>query len=322
MLRVVAVLLFLVASLSDLPGEAAEQRCGELGAACICSSPLNQPAPGSYIQGPPDFWRASNAGAQECSQDGTGRAVVRTSTVIGTNDAAMLSALPSGNSVLTAVRPQTNDHQGTFLVGRGDAVTASMPRVAARWYVYHTPLFDYKSEGSCNNSKVTEHNNGTRIDIELGAGFHIFNFLTWSPSKDCCGSGPAITQPNIQQTKGKWWRHEVVMTNRSGPQFRLQHFMKNVTDNTPEIAVIDFHAPGSPLANMTPPSLMSMILSNNHRFSESGSCRGWIGVSHYMYAAWPTNAGQRIGAAVEVEGGSPPPPPPAPTTNLNLRFMP
>jgi len=59
---------------------------------------------------------------------------------------------------------------------------------------------------------------------------------------------------------------------------------------------------------------MSAILSNNHRYSGSGSCRGWIGISHYMMAGWTTNAGQRIGLALEIESpGSIPPP-----TNLRV----
>jgi len=48
---------------------------------------------------------------------------------------------------------------------------------------------------------------------------------------------------------------------------------------------------------------MSGLLSNNHRAS-TGSCQGWIGLSHYMMAGWTTNAGQRIGAATEIEGGA------------------
>jgi hypothetical protein len=325
----VSVVVLAVATFSPLAGpgsaDAAEVHCNELGANCVCSSPLNQPSSGLYTEGPTDYWRPSNAGTNECSQDGTGRPVVRTSPVLGTNDAAMKAALPSGNSVSTAVRPQDNDHQGTFMVGMGESVPASFTRLAARFYIYHSPVFDFKGEGTCQNSKQTEHDGESRIDVESGAGFHIFNFLTWSPSIDCCGSGPAINQPNLQQMKGKWWRHEIVFTNRSGPRFRLQSFMKNVTDNTPEIAVIDFHASGSPLANMTPPKLMSMILSNNHRWSPAGGCRGWIALSHYMMAGWTSDAGQRIGAAGEIEGGGggggvtpPPTSPPAAPTNPRI----
>jgi len=35
-------------------------------------------------------------------------------------------------------------------------------------------------------------------------------------------------------------------------------------------------------------------------------CAGFASFSHFLYAAWPTDAGQRIGAAKEVEGFVPP----------------
>ena len=104
-------------------------------------------------------------------------------------------------------------------------------------------------------------------------------------------------------------------TNRSGPNFDLKMYAKNATDNGPELTIIDL-ATDNRVNKLTPPALMSTILSNNHRFSGSGTCRGWIGISHYMMAGWTTSAGQRIGPAREVEsggGGSIPPP-----TNLRV----
>jgi hypothetical protein len=90
------------------------------------------------------------------------------------------------------------------------------------------------------------------------------------------------------------------MANRSGPNFDLKMYGKNITDNGPELTIIDLQA-NSQTRSLTPPGLMSAILSNNHRYSGSGSCRGWLGISHYMMAGWTTNAGQRIGAAAEIE---------------------
>jgi hypothetical protein len=79
---------------------------------------------------------------------------------------------------------------------------------------------------------------------------------------------------------------------------------KNVTDNQPEVTIIDL-ATNSSVANLRPPVLMSTINSNNHRWSPSGSgCAGFRGISHYIMAGWTTNSGQRIGAAAEIESGS------------------
>jgi hypothetical protein len=277
-----------------------EARCNELGGNCVCSEPFEMTG---FTSGP-DFWNPNDTTTKECSVEpgSIGGAIVRTSKTISiSTDAAAMAAFPSGKSVPRFVRAEDN-HQGTFFAGNGVPVSSSFARLAARWYIYRSPTFDFEGEGSCNNSKQSQHDGGIVTDYNNGAGFHTFGYTTFSPSIDCCMSGPAINQPNIQQMKGKWWRVEIVLTNRSGPGFRLQSFMKNVTDNAAELAVLDLAA-DSRVSNLTPPTLMSTILSNNHRVSFGGSCRGWIGLSHYMMAGWTTNSGQRIGAASEVESG-------------------
>lgn len=278
--------------------KAEEQRCNDLGANCICSEPFQMT---SFSSGP-DFWNPTDSTTKQCSVEAgsIGGAIVRTSnTITPSTDAPAMAALPTGHSVSRFVRAE-NDHQGTFFAGSGVPVSASFVRLAARFYIYHSPVFDFEGEGTCNNSKQVELNGDSRIDYNSGAGFHTYNYLQFSPPIDCCVSGPAVTQPQVAGFKGKWVRHEIVITNRSGPAYRLQSFMKNITDGTPEVAVIDT-AFDSRVNNLTPPQLMSSILSNNHRFSASGSCRGWIGLSHYMMSGWTTNAGQRIGEATEVE---------------------
>lgn len=311
--RISIMAAVLMATTLDLPLQsyAAEQRCNTLGSNCICSEPFNTT---TYADGP-DFWNPADSTTKECSVEAAviGAAIVRTSaTIVGSNDATAMAALPAGHAVSFFVRAN-DDHQGTFFAGHGLTVSSSFVRLAARFYIYHTPLFDYEGEGSCNNSKQVELNNDSRIDYNTGAGFHTYNYLKFSPPIDCCVSGPAVTQPSVAGFKGKWVRHEIVITNRSGPAYRLRSFMKNVTDNTPEVAVIDTDL-DSRVNNLTPPSLMSMIRSNNHRFSATGACRGWIGLSHYMMAGWSTDTGQRIGAASEVESGAGSSPPAAPAT--------
>lgn len=289
----------------------AEQRCTDLGSACICSEPLQAT---SYPEGTNDFKNPNDTSSQECSQDGvTGGAITRTADdVVASTDATALAALPAGHSVARFVRA-SDAHEGTFNLGHNTAVASSMVRLAARWYIYRTPTFDFQGEVTCDNSKITEFNNDSRVDVTTDAGtanFHTYNYLTFSPSVDCCVSGPAGSGGNTMPTsdmKGKWWRYEVVMTNRAGPDYRMQFYGRNVTDNDAELEIIDlWNNPN--VDNLTPPSLMSQIFSNNHRFHNEvthpgGACRGWIGLSHYMMAGWDSNAGQRIDAASEVEGG-------------------
>jgi hypothetical protein len=302
-----------VASLLLAAGaQAEEQRCADLGASCVCSEPLNT----TTFAGGPDFWNPADSTTKQCSVESavTGGAIVRTSnTITSSADATALAALPAGHAVSRFVRAD-NDHQGTFFVGNGTRVSSAFVRLAARWYIWHTPTFDFNLEGSCNNSKIAQFDNGALVDYTLG--FHTYNYLNFSPAVDCCVSGPG---PNAglgtNQMKGKWWRFEVVMTNRSGPNFDFKMYGKNVTDDGPELTLLDLST-NNAVSNLTPPSLMSAILSNNHRYSASGSCRGWIGISHYMMAGWTTNAGQRIGAAGEVEGGATTMQPP---TNLRLQ---
>jgi hypothetical protein len=324
--RLILVALLLIGGqfLASAQVEAAgnEARCGELGTSCICSEPFNTTA----FVGGPDFWNPADTTTKECSVEPAvlGGAVVRTSnTIRGSNDATAMAALPSAHTNSFFVRAEDN-HEGTFFAGNGLPVSSSFVRLAARFYIYHSPTFDYEGEGSCHNSKQVEFDNDSRIDYNTGAGFHTYNYLRFSPGIDCCVSGPAVSQPSVASFKGKWVRHEVVLTNRSGPRYRMQSFMKNVTNNTAEVAVIDTSL-DSRVNNLTPPSLMSKILSNNHRFSNGATCRGWIGLSHYMMAGWTSDAGQRIGAASEIEGGgsggsggSVPPQPPSPPTNLRI----
>lgn len=299
--------------------QAEEQRCNELGANCICSEPFEMTA---FSSGP-DFWNPTDSTTKQCSVESAviGGAIVRTgSDVLISADATAIAALPAGHSVSRFVRAG-NDHQGTFYAGNGVSVSSSFVRLAARFYIYHSPLFDYEGEGTCNNSKQAELDGDSRIDYNTGAGFHTYNYLQFSPAIDCCVSGPAINNPAVSGFKGKWVRHEIVITNRSGPSYRLQSFMKNVTNGSAEVAVIDTSI-DSRVSNLTPPQLMSKILSNNHRWSATGSCRGWIGLSHYIMAGWTTNSGQRIGASTEIEGGGGggggDTTPPAPPTNLRV----
>lgn len=298
--------------------QAEEQRCSELNANCICSEPFEM---ASFSSGP-DFWNPTDSSTKQCSveQAVVGGAIVRTgSDVTASTDATALAALPPGHSVSRFVRAG-NDHQGTFYAGNGIPVSSSFVRLAARWYVWHTPTFDFAGESTCNNSKIAEFNNDSRVDYIVGSGFHTYNYLNFAPAIDCCVSGPGPSHGvATSQMKGKWWRFEAVLTNRSGPNYNMKFYGKNVTDNGPELTLIDLATNGS-VDSLTPPSLMSQILSNNHRWSAAGGCRGWIGISHYMMAGWTTNSAQRIGAASEVEGGGGggDTTPPVPPTNLRV----
>jgi hypothetical protein len=285
----------------------AEQRCTDLGSSCICSEPLQATA---YTEPSNDYKNPNDTSSLQCSQDGvSGGAITRTADdVVASTDATALAALPSGHSVARFMRAG-DDHEGTFYLGNNAAVDSAFVRLAARWYIYHTPTYDFKAEGTCNNSKIAEFNNDSRVDAFTDSGnliFHTYNYLTFDSGAgpDCCTSGPGPDNGQASSSfKGKWWRFEAVLTNRAGPDYRMRFYGQNVTDGDAEQTLIDTND-NSQISNLTPPSLMSQIMSNNHRSPlTSGICRGWVGLSHYMMAGWTSDAGQRIGAASEIETG-------------------
>ena len=137
----------------------------------------------------------------------------------------------------------------------------------------------------------------------LGAGF------------DCCWFGPGPT--NVQGTytssrfRGKWFRFEVIVRNTlttGGPTI-LEIYRKNVTDNTPEEKIIDTSMPTSQPVGQQWGTTQATTLKPGRQVNEiwfdlfrRDVCSGYVGVSHIMGAAWATDAGQRIGAAAEIEG--------------------
>jgi hypothetical protein len=160
-----------------------------------------------------------------------------------------------------------------------------------------------------------------------GGAHHAYGWSQgWNHPVDCCYAGPNTTNyygpaPLATTRRGKWFRAEMVLTNRAGGSspngFRAEIYLKNVTDNTAEQKVIDTRGtsygglvPWGGWSDLTPPFKQNLLAMVAYR---QGTCAGYYGFSHLMAAGWDTDSGQRIGAAYEIEGGSggPPPPPPA-----------
>ena len=283
-LKLMFACTFILLVFSASRSYAAEQRCDELGTNCVCSEPFNT----ATIVRNGDFYNPGDSTSKECkSEPGapTGGAIARPAADIqSSNDSTALSALASGHSITRFLRA-SDGHAGIYFAGNGAPVSSGFVRLAARWYLYHTPNFQFKDEGSCQNSKIMEFDNDARIDYT--GGFHTYNYLRFKPAIDCCVSGPgANSGVASSQMKGKWWRFEAILTNRSGPGFNVLLYGKNVTDNGPELEIINLSRNTS-VANLTPPSLMSAMTTNNYR---QGTCNGWLGISHYVMAGWTTNA--------------------------------
>jgi hypothetical protein len=322
---------------------AAEQRCDELGADCVCSEPFNTT---SYAQND-EVWNPADSTAKQCSLEETSYPIAANpiDRIEVKTDNLALSRLPSGHQVSAFLggRDGGND---VFWVGHGVPASQSTQRYAMRFYIYSTDDYQFKGEGQCENSKLMQIDGP--VDQSVGVihqyGFENYAFDGGSRrTGDCCWEGPPVNRPGFSNTtqntvRGNWWRYEYIITNLSGGPspngIRFQMFGKNITQGSNEIAIIDTREPcpdcgpdnaGLGADDLTPPSRVDDMVANLYR---QGTCDGWRGISHMMYAAWPTNQNQRIGSALEVEGvagaidgGEPPPPPsgaapPLPPTSL------
>ena len=299
-----------------------EQRCNELGANCICSEPLNTT---TYTQDTSSYFNPADTTSsdKQCSMllsiggtaiaDGSGfRYSVATS-------GEMFSALPKIDPSITRILRTLDGGGGQFL---GEYFPASAPtkRQAFRFYMYYSPTFTLTSGSCLNSGKILEVGNepSPLLTMSNSSGnYQIYGWTGWNTSADCCIRGPSTsnawglyTEGNIQ---GKWFRYEVVVTNTllldPAPTV-IKVYMKNVTNNTAEVTVIDTSVPttqpvGDSWTSTLATTLKPIAGDIKQLYIDSfrnGSCGGYLGFSHHLAAAWSTDAGQRIGAAREIEG--------------------
>ncbi len=324
--------------ISALNTLAAEKRCTDLGANCVCSEPLQATTYNNY--GTNSHWNPNDSTNLECNGEGFGgAAVVRnagtTVDLLASSDATALSKLPSGHKVQRFLAGPQN-HKGIWFTGHTmpDSTTFAK-RIAMRYYIYHSPDFNFSKENDPTtsfgcNAKLLQFDAGLLGDITHGA-IHMYNFTDWPKPQDCCRTGPGPSDNNLLRAdwQGKWWRVEAIMVNRNsantGQHWRLQVYLKNVTDGAAEKLVVDTDTPGTQLNSVNPriPSaVMSKLLVNLFRGENyANQCFGFEGISHYMVAGWNTDDGQRILGASEIEGsgGSPSLPTPRAPTNLKVK---
>ncbi|HKC93473.1 MAG TPA: hypothetical protein VKB81_05565 [Nitrospira sp.] len=375
---------------------AAEQRCTELSANCVCSEPLNtnvlSPIGGTGYIDPGD----STVKTCNVSMDGqpAGAAIFYNQPPYGvpgptgiqsSNDSVVLSRMPQHQSILQffvrgpegqigefsvgnmqfapqgGVAPFTRTQVAALLPGILGGNQISIARWAQRFYVYYSDNFEMGGDGQCGNGKMlladqvdvvhgfqgtslSAYNFGWNLDASLCTTFSLGNgcgrFKLDGPggtnlAADCCTTpGPSTSSTAVAPIgsplwRGRWWMVEAVTTNRVGPGYRLQVFLRDITDNTPEQQIIDTNGTyghggeagaWTPSAQLTPSEItpIANFLSGGKAYGYRGGtpCAGWKGYSYYMQAQWDTNAGQRIGPATEVEGGTSDTTPPAAPTGL------
>lgn len=334
--------------------QTAELRCAELGANCVCSEPLNTTTYNSlfgYDFNPADSTtkqctKATSSAPGSTLEDSAGfRYVVETS-------GAMHTALPNKISGLKLLRTKTsaegNAAGGGQFIGHEFATTEKTARIALRGYKYFSSDYQLYRPGTCENSsklmQIGQDASLSAIVSGTGGSYDMYGWINWNfGSLNCCtvapGGLPFVGQYTESNINGKWMRYEMIINNTlpSGPVTTFQLYAKNITDNLPEIKIVDSTIetldpsadPTNPNSNQSWTRAIATTVKPNQRISQivfnlfrRDNCTGYIGLTHILAAAWDVNAGQRIGPAVEIEGGAGSnPPPQLPTPPKNLRVQ-
>lgn len=346
------VLVLLIQSLSF----AAEKRCGELGGNCVCSEQFQMT---SFTSVNGSWLNPNDSTTMQCAAEVPGAPITRSNPndMVASTDVTALSRLPAGNTVsrFLATKPGLS---GTLFIGgtqsSKDLGTKYNARMAMRAYIYHSPDYNFREEptGPVCHSKLLQGQVGAwHLENAFGQlEMYQFTNSNWGPSsffpRDCCyglptTQVPAVSSPDHAEWKGHWFYVENVVTKRSGPGVRHQLYMRDVSrgitqwNGGKEALLVDWYGtaagpnPWSADFNKVITSSPAQVPMDLNFYREipavNGGCLGWRGVSHLMISGWDTDAGQRIGPAIEIEGGAgtpilPPPTSSAPAAPRNLRI--
>lgn len=299
-----------------------EARCNELGANCVCSEPFNTPT-----------WTPAQAGVswefnpadtistdKECQDNGIpGGAYSAGSFNLIVDTAAtnptMFAALPAGATVKYVPRSAEGAGSGSWGTKFRNGVDSDVRR-GMRFYRYYSPNFRFTDAVAplCNSGKIAQLGwNGDYTGgpmFQTSSGFLMYDIsasLAWNQSVDCCGlpmPGRVGTAPTEASQLGHWIRFEIYVNNTStsGSETSIEWYVKDITAGTPEVVLAN--TAGDPrFAGVHPTSPLVDFSINSFRSNNGNPCDGYFAHSYYLAASWSTNAGQRIGAAVEIEGG-------------------
>lgn len=326
---------FLAIAVTAEARAANEDRCVKLGAACIASEPLNTntytSASGQSYWNPADTTSAD----KQAANDGVmGAAVSEGSGFSETpvNSGEAINALPPGHQLTWVLRQPIG--------GGGQAIATQFPSSSPtalrsfRFYRYYSPdhVWTDSAHPLCNSGKLLQlgyrgtFTGGPLVSLNGNVNFYDVNTsLGWSQNMqpNCCLVAPGsqgVAVPSQAQLKGRWWRIEFALHNAAstGPSTYWEMWLKNVTDNQPELKVMDSRVPmttdgpdatfwwQSPMTDnlhVAAGETMSDFAINMFRSNNGSPCDGYIAHTSVLWAAWPNDANQRIGAACEVEGG-------------------
>ncbi|MEK7389057.1 MAG: hypothetical protein AAB036_05110 [Elusimicrobiota bacterium] len=332
-MKLVIPAIFLAAGVRAFGASGNEARCAELGANCVASEPLNT---NIYTSASGEsFWNPADTAPsdKQASNDGIiGAAVAEQSgfseTPVDSGDA--ITALPPGHTIAWVLRQPIG--------GGGQSIATKFPTTSPtalrsfRFYRYYSPdhVWTDETHPLCNSGKLLQlgfrgtFTGGPLVSLDGDVSFYdVKTSLGWSQNQqdNCCMTAPGsqgVSIPSQAKLRGRWWRVEFALHNAApgGPSAYWEMWLKNVTDNEPEIKVMDSRVammigPNASFWWQTPmtdnlhpsPSPISDFAINMFRSNNGSPCDGYIAHTSVLWAAWDTDAGQRIGPACEVEGG-------------------
>ena len=213
-------LLIGIAVLLSVPAFAAEQRCSELGANCVCSEPMNT----NVVVNVGAWANPGDSTTKECTIEAfgdpslVGLAIQSGGTTItGASDPIVLGRLPNRTAALQFYVRSINNYADNFNIGHTQAYATTRAamdplipgtvttgarteyvataRVVARAYMYHSDNFTFTggNNGQCTNFKRLQADtilatHGDQTDPSISA----YNFGWEFDDAQCAafGSGP------------------------------------------------------------------------------------------------------------------------------------
>ena len=309
---------------------AQESWCKSNPVNCVCSEPLT--AQSYTSQGGGGYLSADDNNTKKCSwstsNPGWSIWVATRPAPVRRTDESVLNLMPNRDqSVVTSFLGIQEGTVNSWLVGNESTDLNNVARVVFRFYLYRSANYQFANEGYCTNGKTAEviaaNWQGSELVFSSDSSHNfVYGFVNsgWAwdggATFDGWSHGPegADLDPGPHWTRGKWTRHEIVLTRPKAGEggTDLAWWMTDVTNGgLPKQIIkvrngctncISINGSRSDFSWDLSVSPLQDIVDYAANMYRAGSCAGWNGLSHFVLATFVTDDGQMIGPAVEVEG--------------------